>query len=262
MKLPVKQENRHRPAVHRRGRPAGARGRLSVAEGAARLASAREAQVDLYGQAAGDGQCAHRAAAHDVLADDRSDRTARVDRAQSAEHTGAHDRRPPHPRGVHRAARAHARLGRLLAGRASHHGAPVGRPGAAQGVSRRRRHPSRDRGGNLQRAAVRCLRRSAALHQGGQFRPDLRNERIRPGHATQHRAQRRAAIHRSLFRAVPRRGRVHAAHARARARAGLRGNGVRPAAVPARHPCRERAAPRRRPSAQRSMHRCRGPLPT
>ena len=50
----------------------------------------------------------------------------------------------------------------------------------------------------------------------------------------------------ALFRALSRRCRVHAAHARAGARAGLRRNGVRAAAVAARHPRRERAAARGR----------------
>ena len=74
---------------------------------------------------------AHRPRAHDVQPGDGGDRTARVERSQPAEHSGAHRRRPAHPRGVHRAARARDRLRRLFADRAADHGAPVGRSGAA-----------------------------------------------------------------------------------------------------------------------------------
>ena len=87
-------------------------------------------------------------------------------------------------------------------------------------------------------------RGSAPLHQGGQLRPDLRHGRVRARDPAQHRARGRAAVHRPLFRALSRRGRVHAAHARARARAGLRRNGVRPPAVAARHQRRGRTAAR------------------
>ena len=131
MKLPVREEDGDRRAVDRRGGAAGAGRRLSAAEGAARAPRAVEAQVDLHRQAAADGERAHRPRAHDVRAGDRGDRAARVDRSEPAEHPGAHRRGPAHPRGVHRAAGTRARLGRLFADRAAHHGAPVRGPGAA-----------------------------------------------------------------------------------------------------------------------------------
>ena len=58
---------------------------------------------------------------------------------ESAEHSGAHGRRPPHPRGVHRAAGPRARLGGLFADRIADHGAPVGGSGAARRRSTRAR---------------------------------------------------------------------------------------------------------------------------
>ena len=99
------QEDRDRAAVHRRGSAAGARGRLSVAQGAARASFGVEAQVDVHRQAAADGQCANGPRAHDVLAGHGRHRAARVERSQPAEHPGAHRGGPPHSRGLHRAAR-------------------------------------------------------------------------------------------------------------------------------------------------------------
>ena len=49
---------------------------------------------------------------------------------------GAHRRRSPHPRSLHRAARACTGVGRLFADRVAHHGAPVGRRRPAQRVCR------------------------------------------------------------------------------------------------------------------------------
>ena len=56
--------------------------------------------------------------------------------------------------------------------------------------------------------------------------------------------------------------RVHGAHAQARARARLRRDGVRAAAVAARHPQRQHRRAARAPSARRSTRRCRAPRPT
>ena len=103
--------------------------------------------------------------------------------------------------------------------------------------------------------------RPAPLHQGGQLRPDLRHERVRPRAAARHRARRGAAVHRQVFRALSRRRRVHAAHARARARARLRRDGVRPPAVAARHQAPAAGRGAQAPSARRSTRRCRAPPP-
>ena len=104
--------------------------------------------------------------------------------------------------------------------------------------------------------------RPAALHQGRQLRPDLRHGRVRPGAAAGHRARCRAAVHRQVFRTLSRRRRIHAAHARDRARAGLRRNGVRAPVVACRtsKPRAGRAEPA--PSARQSTRRCRARRPT
>ena len=47
-------------------------------------------------------------------------------------------------------------------------------------------------------------RRAAPLRQGDQLRADLRHVRVRPGAAARHRAQRRAAVHGPLLRALSR----------------------------------------------------------
>ena len=174
------------------------------------------------------------------------DRAPRVDRSQPAEHPGAHRRGTPHPRGVHRAAGARARVGRLLADRAEDHGAPVGGSCAVARVPRRPRHPSGDRRRDIRRAAGGRHVRAAPLHQGGELRPHLRHGRVRSRAAARHRARRRAAVHRQVLRALSGRGRVHEAHARNRARAGLRRNRLRAAALATRHQGRRRAASRRR----------------
>ena len=88
--------------------------------------------------------------------------------------------------------------------------------------------------------------RPAALHQGGELRADLRHGRVRTGAAARHRARRGAAVHRPVLPAVPGRGGVHAGDARIRAGARLCRDGVRAAAVAARHQGRGRAASRRR----------------
>ena len=160
-----------------------------AAQGAARAPRVDEAQVDVHRQAPADGQPRDGARAHDVQPGDRGDGPARVERSESAEHSGAHGRRAADPRGVHRAARSRRHVRRLLADRAADHGASVRRPGAPERVSDRRGHPSRDGGGNLRRSAVRGELGAAALHQGGQLRPDLRDGRVRPRAAAWHRAR-------------------------------------------------------------------------
>ena len=205
---------------------------------------------------------AHRARAHDVRAGDRGDGTPRVERPEPAEHPGAHRRRAAHSRGVHRAAghvlvsadysqielRIMAHLSRdpaLL--KAFREGADIHRATAAEifGVPARRG----DAG-------------AAALHQGGQLRPDLRHGRVRPGAAARHRARRGAAVHRQVFRsAIPAWPTTWSARASSRAsratsrRCSAGGSGCRTST-----PAAARGA--RAPSARRSTRRCRARRPT
>ncbi len=103
-------------------------------------------------------QRAHRTRSYQFRPGDGGHRTARQHRSQSAEHSGAHARRPADSRGIHRAAGTYDRLGRLFADRAAHHGASVRRRIAAQGFRRRRRHSPRDSGRDIRRAAGRGQR--------------------------------------------------------------------------------------------------------
>ena len=126
-------------------------------------------------------------------------------RPEPAEHPDPHRRGPAHPRGLHRAAGRGDPVGRLLADRAAHHGAHLGR----------RRACSRafGDGDDVHRATAaevfgvplaEVSQRAAALRQGDQLRPDLRHERVRPGAEPRHRAQRRAAPTSSATsRAIP-----------------------------------------------------------
>ena len=123
---PGDQEDAERRAVDRRGRAREARARLPAAEDAARVPGALEAQVDLHRQAAADGERADRPRAHHLRPDDSGDRTAGVERPQPPEHSGAHGRGAADPRSVRGAAGPRHRVGRLLAGRVAHHGAPLG----------------------------------------------------------------------------------------------------------------------------------------
>ena len=146
---PGDQEDAERRAVDRRGRAREARARLSAAEDAARVPVGVQAQVDLHRQAAADGEPADRPRAHQLRPGDGGDRPAGVERSQPPEHPGAHARGAPDPRGLHRAAAACDRVGRLLADRAAHHGAPLGGQGPARRLRARRGHPPRDRGRDL-----------------------------------------------------------------------------------------------------------------
>ncbi len=105
---------------------------------------------------------AQRPRAHALRAGDRRHRAPVVERSQPAEHPDPHGRGPPHPRGLHRAARASDRVGGLLADRVAHHGPHLGRRRPARRVRQGRGHPSRDGVGSVRRAARRGQRASSA----------------------------------------------------------------------------------------------------
>ena len=257
-----REEDGDRPAVDRRRRAAGARRRLSAAQGPARASRAVEAQVDVHRQAAADGQRADRPRAHDVRAGHRRHRSAGVERPQPAEHSGAHGgraaasaRRSSRRRGtcssrptIRRSScgswRICPRTRRCC--KAFHEGQDIHRATAAR---------------DLRRAAGRRDRRPAPLHQGRQLRPDLRHERVRSRAAARHRARRRAAVHRQVLRALSRCGRVtcSARASRARATATSRRCSAAGCGCPTSRRPADRAA--RAPNARRSTRRCRAPPP-
>ena len=163
MKLPVGQEDGDRAAVDRRGRAAASspptiRCRSCCSSTARCRSSSRPTPTSCRRWSTRATGRVHTTFRQATAVTGR----LAVDRPEPAEHSGAHAGRPAHSRGVHRAAGTRARLGRLFADRAADHGAPVRRPGAAEGVSRGRRHPSRDGGRDLRRAAGRGHRATSA----------------------------------------------------------------------------------------------------
>ena len=213
------EEDAERTAVHRRGRPRGAGAGLSARPPDSRLPHAVQAQVHLHRQAAAHGEPAHRTRAHQLRAGGGGDGAAVQQRAEPAEHPDPQRRGPAHPRGLHRAARSSHPLGRLLAGRAAHHGAPVGgrEPDGRVPVRRGRAPPHRRR--DLRHPRQRGHQRAAPLRQDHQLRSDLRHVRLRPGRAAGYRAQRRPAVHGALLPALPEGQGVHGPDAQERARA-------------------------------------------
>ena len=188
-------------------------------------------------------------------------------RPEPAEHPDPHRRGPAHPRGLHRAARARDRVGRLLADRAAHHGAPVaGTPALLRAFARGHGHPPRDRRARSSAwRSAEVTQRAAPLRQGDQLRPDLRHERVRPGAATSaSSAARRSNYIDALLRALSRRRATTWSETRelgARAAATSRRVFGRRLYLPEIN-ARQRAAPRAAPSARRSTRRCRARRPT
>ena len=153
------------------------------------------------------------------------------------------------------------RVGRLFADRAAHHGAPVGRRIAAQGLRRRRGRAPRDRGRSLRRAARPGQLGAAPLRQGDQLRPDLRHVGVRARVAARHRALGRAAVHGALLRALSRAWPTTcSAPAMRRAISATSKRCSAAGCTCPRSGRRTRAAARAR-SARRSMRRCRAPRP-
>ena len=197
---------------------AGARRRLSAAEADPRAPRAVEAEVDLHRQAAADGQPAHRPRAHDVRAGRRGDRAARRRTTRTCRTSRS---APPRAGASARRSsrrRARDRLGRLLADRAAHHGAPVGRRRPAARVRAKARTSTArppPRSSACRSAEVDA--RAAALRQGDQLRPDLRHERVRPGAASSaSSAAPRSTTSSATSRAIPGVAALHGRDARSR----------------------------------------------
>ena len=149
---------------------------------AARIPRPRQAEVHLHRQAAAHGATRRTGRVHTTYSQAVAV-TGRLasQRSQPAEHPDPHAAGAAHPRGLHRAAGLRHRQRGLLADRAAHHGAPVGRRGSAARPSRGRRRAPGHRRGGLRRAARQGDRGRAAHRQDDQLRPDLRHERLRPG---------------------------------------------------------------------------------
>ena len=120
-------QDAERHAVHRRGRARGTRGRLPAAAPDPGVPRSGQAALDLYRETARTDQPADRPRAHLLPPGGRGHRPAVLDRSEPAEHSDSQPGGPPHPPGLHRLPGPSPARRRLLADRAAHHGAPVGR---------------------------------------------------------------------------------------------------------------------------------------
>ena len=173
---------------------------------------------------------------------------------EPAEHPHPHGTRQTHPR-RHRAARRgpRARLGRLLADRASDHGRDERRRDDARRLRARSGHPPRDGRARLRRDARARDGRHAPEMQDGELRHHLRHLRVRARAAPAGAAARGGRPDRDLLPALPEDPRVHGHCGGAGARDGLRRDGARPPPDVARHLVAQRdRAPGRR--ARRDQH--------
>ncbi len=107
----------------------------------------------------------------------------------------------------------YSQIERLLADRAAHHGAPLGRQGLARRVLAGRGCAPAHGLGSLRHAVGPGHERAAPLRQGDQLRAHLRHERFRARAEPRHRALRRGELHGQVLHPLSRRGAVHGAHA-------------------------------------------------
>ena len=262
LELPVHAQDADRPALDGGGRARGTRRELPAAAHHPRVPRPRQAQVHLHRQAAGADRPEDRPRAHLVSPGGRGHRTAVVAAirtcrtSRSARAEGRRIRQAfiaPHgPR---------AACGRLFADRAAHHGAPVGRRRPARALRRGRRHPpataaevfgvAAGRGHADQRRAAKAI--NFGLIYGMSAFGLARQLGIERG-AAQDYIDRYFARYPGV--------RVTWTHARAGARARLRRDRVRPAALSAGHQLAQPAACSRRRARARSTRRCRARRPT
>ena len=200
--------------------------------------------------------------AHDLRAGRDHHRAAVVQRAQPAEHSGAHRGRPKNPPRLYRDARPQAGVGGLFADRAAAAGRDRRHPGAEAGVPRRPRHSRHDGVRNVRRADQGHAGRGAPPRQGDQFRHHLRHLGVRSGQPARHRRARKppptsrsiSSASRASAPIWTRRG-IHAA-----------GTAMSPRCSAARctTPISRPPTPRSAPStsAHRSMRACKAPPPT
>ena len=229
-----------------------ARARLPAAQDPARIPRAHQAQIHLHRQAAAHGQPRYRARAHQLRPGDRGDRAPGLNRPQSAEHSGAHARRPAHPRGVHRAGRAACIVSADYSQIELRIMAHISRDeNLLRAFARGRGRAPRHRRGNFRPQPARSHAGRAPLRQGDQLRPDLRHVRVRRGAGTwAWSAPPPRPTSTVISPATPAWRATWSRRANRRASSGYRRNGVRPPAVAARNPCRQQ-----RPAAGRRARR-------
>ena len=140
----------------------------------------------------------------DVQPGRRRDGAALVERSEPAEHPDPHRARPADPRGVRAASRATAARGRLLADRAAHPRAPLGRGRACRGLPARRGHPPAHRGRGVRRRRSTQVTASSATSPRRSTTPSSTAYRLRPLARARHDAAAGAGVPRQYFARPPR----------------------------------------------------------
>ena len=227
------------------------------------VAAGVEAEIDLHRRAAELHQPADPARPHHLRAGRDHDRPAVVERAEPAEHPGAHRGRPQDPPRLHRDARAQAGLGRLFADRAAAARRDRRHSRAEAGVPRRARHSRDDGVGNVRRADQGHAERDPPPRQGDQFRHHLRHLGVRPRQPARHRRARKPPpTSRSISSASPASAPTWTRRSDFCREQRLCRHAVRPqdVTIPTSRPPTPRCAPST--SAPRSTRGCRAPPPT
>ncbi len=226
------------------------------------MAAGVETEIDLYRRAADLRASADPSRPHHLCAGGDHHRAAVVERAQSAEHPGAHRGRPENPTRLYCVARPQTGVGGLFADRVAAAGGDRRYPGAEAGLPRRARHSRHDGVRDVRRAGQEHAGRGAAPGEGDQFRHHLRHLGLWPCQPARHSPRGSLRLHQEIFRALSRasaptwtRRGISAART-AMSRRCSAGNVI----IPTSRPPTPRSGPST--SARRSMRDCRAPRPT
>ncbi len=180
------------------------RGRPRTAAQDRRLAPGDEAEVDLYGRAAGLHPSTDRAGPHLLRACRDHHRPAFLLGTEPAEHPGAHAGGAQDPHRLRRGPGQQARFGRLQPDRAARARPRRRNPATRPGVRGGDRHPRDDCLGDVQSTGGGHAAGSAPAGQGDQFRHHLRHLRFRPRQPARHRALGGGRIHQASISSASR----------------------------------------------------------
>ena len=193
-----------------------------------------QAEVHLHRHAAGPGASDDGAAAYDVQPGGHGDGASVVGESEPAEHSDPNGAGAGDPAGVRGGALGLDAAGhRLLPDRPAGAGAHQRGHGDVPGVRERARHPRGHGGQPARGGAGRGDRGHAAAGEDDELRDRVWDQRAGTGVADRVFAAGGRQVHRDVLRDLPGRQGVHGFDHRASARAGLRGNAVPAAALPA-----------------------------
>ena len=173
------------------------------------VAAGLEAEIDLHRRAADLCASANPSRSHDLRSRGNHHGAAVVERAQPAEHPGAHRGRPKDPPRLHRLSRPQAGFGGLLPDRIAAARGDRRYPRAEAGLPRRARHSRHDGVGNVRGAGKGYAGGGAPPRQGDQLRYHLWHLGVWPGQPARHPARRSLRLHQEILRALSRHPRLH-----------------------------------------------------